>query len=244
MALVTVSVVIPTLNEENNIGKLLTDLQNQSLPVKEVIVVDAGSTDQTGKVVEGYGVRVIGAPPPVGAQRQLGVSKSNGDLIILLDADVRLDQDFVRKVVAEFRTRSLDVACPYYLPYPGGLLITPIYLFFDAMFWMFQLLIPSGAGSCIVVTKSLFNQSGGFKENYKFDDIEFIRRASHLGKFRMLAMFVRVSDRRFRKQGGLRTLVDYLALSVFFSLGLFGLINNYPYRFNHYDKNSKTTRAK
>jgi len=42
-----VSVVIPALNEEGSIGRLLDALAAQSVPVSEVIVVDAGSTDAT-----------------------------------------------------------------------------------------------------------------------------------------------------------------------------------------------------
>lgn len=243
MAVVRISVVIPTLNEEANIGSILSDLNAQTLKPIEVLVVDANSTDQTRTIAKKLGASVTLGNSPVGAQRQFGVSKAKGELIFLLDADTRIKPDFIENVANHFLQINLKIGCPYYLPKPGGVLITPVYCFFNLMFFFFQLVTASGAGSCIVFTKKVWKESGGFKAEYKFDDIEFIRRASRFGKFRMLPFAVQVSDRRFRRQGVVRTTLDYLMLSLIFTLGLFGLANFYSYQFGHYEKKSPSTKS-
>ena len=53
-----ISVIVPTLNEEANIGPLLESLKTQHCPPYEVIVVDGGSTDATIAIAETYGARV------------------------------------------------------------------------------------------------------------------------------------------------------------------------------------------
>lgn len=67
------SIVIPTLNEEGNIGPLLSDLERQTRRAYEVIVVDGWSADGTTSVIRSFsGVRLLEGFPPVAEQRNLG----------------------------------------------------------------------------------------------------------------------------------------------------------------------------
>ena len=61
----SISIVIPAYNEEKYIGECLTSiLENSGPEVKEIIVIDNGSTDSTRAVAEKYGVRVITEEKP------------------------------------------------------------------------------------------------------------------------------------------------------------------------------------
>ncbi|GIV23134.1 MAG: hypothetical protein KatS3mg025_0793 [Bacteroidia bacterium] len=53
-----VSVIIPARNEASNIGRLLESLTTQDPPPGEILVIDAGSTDDTGKIARAYGATV------------------------------------------------------------------------------------------------------------------------------------------------------------------------------------------
>lgn len=232
-----VSIIIPTLNEEKMIGKTLEFCLNQSYPIHEILVIDANSTDTTVEKAKKFtNVNVVQHHPPVGGQRAKAREFVTGDILVFLDADVFLPPDFIAQAVSTMEKKSLDITCPIYWPYHSTIPIKTVYGFFNAMFVLFQHIFPSGAGSCIIVRKNLYDKVGGFEANLKFDDIAFIRKAARAGKFRMLLRKVNVSDRRFREYGTLIMLVQYLLLSVFFMLGLFKQANLISYKFGAYKK--------
>jgi len=79
-----VSVVIPTLNEEKNLPKVLKEIKNR---VDEIIVVDGHSKDKTVKVAKRFGVKVIYDDVGKGSALRRGMKTANGDIVITMDAD-------------------------------------------------------------------------------------------------------------------------------------------------------------
>jgi glycosyltransferase involved in cell wall biosynthesis len=146
---VRLSVVIPALNEERLLGQLLSDLQRQSRRPDEIIIVDAGSTDATVDIAKRSKAVVLQGEPPIARGRNLGGFSAKGDLIIFLDADIRLPETFFEDFVSEVERRGLDIACPRYLPYDSTLAIRAIHAFWDATLRAFEGTLPSGAGHCI-----------------------------------------------------------------------------------------------
>jgi glycosyltransferase involved in cell wall biosynthesis len=107
-----VSVVILTKNEERNIGTCLRHLFSQNYRNFEVIVIDANSVDNTVKIAELYGCRVIEEQDGrgFGYARNLGIKASKGDLILFLDADVfLLSRDCLERAIYRFREHKADV---------------------------------------------------------------------------------------------------------------------------------------
>lgn len=232
-----VSVIIPTLNEEFSIQNVLGDLKNQTVKVHEILVIDGGSADQTVKSVRKTKcVKLIVASAGIAHQRNIGGMKATGDILIFLDADVRIAADFIEKVILFMNTTNAAIACPRYVPYPGSLMINGVYTFLHMLFWIFSGITPSGAGSCIIVRSSVYQRIKGFNEVLIFDDIHFIRSASRIGKFRMMPISVAVSDRRFRTYGVIPVIATYGILSVMFFFGLYRLANLIPYPFGRYHK--------
>ena len=83
-----ISIIIPALNEEESIGRVLNDIPGEI--VEEVIVVDNGSRDNTVTVSKGLGVNVILEPlKGYGAACLRGISilKQDTDIVVFLDAD-------------------------------------------------------------------------------------------------------------------------------------------------------------
>ena len=230
---VKVSVVVPALNEEAQIGGLLSDLSAQNRPADEVFVVDAGSVDGTVSIVKRFPfVTLLGGHPPVAAGRNLGGFMASGDVVVFLDADVRLGEGFLEDLLGEFEGRGLDVACPRYVPQGGSTpTIRALHAFFNALFFASQHALPSGAGHCIVVRGEVFRESQGFDAGLKFDDIELVRRLSRGRRFGILRETVYVSDRRYRKYGVARTFSKHLLMGVFFALGRFDWANRFDYEF-------------
>ena len=83
-----VSIVIPALNEEERIGRVLEQIPYNRLPEAEVIVVDNGSSDDTARVAASKGARVVREPRRgYGIATRTGFSKATGDIIVTMDAD-------------------------------------------------------------------------------------------------------------------------------------------------------------
>ena len=231
----TISIIIPTLNEAEYIGNVLNSLQQQTRHPTEIIVVDAFSKDKTQQIIKKFhSVKLLQASPPVGNQRNLGARAAKGRILIFLDADTTIPPNFISQIDLLLKKRPLHIGCPWFIPQTKNPLILLIYLFFDCMFWLFQKILPSGASTCLIISKKIFLEMGGFASDYKFEDIELIRRVSQKYPFKLLPLAIYVSPRRFYKQGILVTIMQYLLLSFLFCTNQFKLANKVPYLFGNY----------
>jgi glycosyltransferase involved in cell wall biosynthesis len=228
----SVSVVVPALNEERHVGDLLRDVGRQTRRPQEVIVVDAGSRDGTVDAVRGFGgLRVLHGQPPVARGRNLGGRSASGEVIIFLDADVRLPETFLERFVEDFARRRLDVACPLYAPHDSTPAVERFHGVFNFATRTLQGVLPSGAGICVAVRGDLFWRSRGFDPALKFDDIELIRRLSRERRFGIVEEKVFVSDRRYKEHGVARAILQYSLMALFFAIGRFEWANRIDYEF-------------
>jgi len=233
----SLSVIVPALNEERHVGSLLSDVLGQTREADEVIVVDAGSEDDTVSVVERFpGVTLLAGSPPVAVGRNLGGKSARGDVLIFLDADVRLERGFFEGFLEEFEKRWLDVACPLYVPYRSTPTIKTVHASFNLLFKASEKLMPSGAGHCIAVKGEVFRESRGFDPTFKFDDIELIRRLSKGRRFGIVSERVYVSDRRYREHGVSKMVLRYLLMSLFFAVGRYRWANYVDYEFGNHKR--------
>ena len=104
----TISIIIPARNEEQNLSLLLDDLKKQLLRPHEIIVVDDMSEDRTGAVAMAYDVRLISVQQkPEGWTGktwacQFGADTAAGELLLFLDADVRLGENGLQRLVSTY----------------------------------------------------------------------------------------------------------------------------------------------
>jgi glycosyltransferase involved in cell wall biosynthesis len=232
----TLSVIIPTLNEERHVGDLLSDVASQTRMPDEVIVVDAGSVDGTAAVAQRFPfVRLLEGEPPVACGRNFGGRSASGNVLIFLDADIRLPARFLENFLKEFERRHLDVACPLYVPYRSKLAIEGFHALFNLLTRAFQRTLPSGAGHCVASRRDVFRGSRGFDPGLKFDDIELIRRLSKGRRFGIVEERVFVSDRRYREQGTPRMILRYALMALIFALGKFAWANRIEYEFGDHE---------
>ena len=199
-----ISVIIPTLNEEHYLPLLLEDLKKQSMRVKEIIVVDAGSKDSTIKSAKAWGAKVlISKVKNAGIQRNLGARSAKGDWLLFIDADMRLPKRDLLKHMLNINKDALVVR-------PKTTLQTPswAYLFFVAPANFIATVIPSLStrGGCMMVKRSAFSKVGGFNPALAVaEDIDLGRRLAKEGKTVILNEYVYESDRRYKKWGYLKT---------------------------------------
>ncbi len=102
------SVVIPTLNEEEHLPACLESLIPQLELGDEVIVVDGGSIDRTVEIASSYGCRVyVLEGSSIGAARDYGVRMASGDIILSTDADVVFPEGYVVRLKGAFSDPSV-----------------------------------------------------------------------------------------------------------------------------------------
>ena len=89
-----ISIIIPTINEANNLPLLLSDLLT-TYQEGEIIIVDCGSDDRTIDVAKIYGAKVYRSKEKNrGLQLDIGAKNSKGDWLIFLHADTRLNYNW------------------------------------------------------------------------------------------------------------------------------------------------------
>ena len=93
-----ISIIIPTLNEANNLPLLLSDLSIIK-EEGEILIIDGGSSDKTIDVANIYGAKVYEAKERNrGLQLDMGAKNSKGDWLLFLHADTRLTYDWLTKI--------------------------------------------------------------------------------------------------------------------------------------------------
>ena len=107
----SVTVIIPVYNEEKSIENCICSLGKQNIPL-EIIVVDDGSKDDSAKICEDLKVKVLRqAHKGPGAARNLGARNAKGDILILIDADMVFEPDFVSNLIAPIMKGDAVATC-------------------------------------------------------------------------------------------------------------------------------------
>jgi len=111
-----VSVIIPTLNEEKHIGKLLDSVNAAKYPRKEIIIVDGGSTDRTVEIAKSKKARVIKETGKVRCPanaKNIGAKVAKGEILLYLDADTySISNNFIEDAMEEFRKKDVIGVVP------------------------------------------------------------------------------------------------------------------------------------
>lgn len=221
-----ISVVIPALNEEKNIGRCLSALaQQDTTEPLEVIVVDNGSSDGTKEVVASHGgtlnVRVIHEPQRGrGAARRAGFAAAKGDVIFSTDADSAPPSNWIRVFTEALRPK--DVVVVTGLPHISDCHTHTNRIFNTYMpfhFSMYRLLFGHCAvnGFCFAIKRHAYDAIGGFNPHSDaYEDLElgFKLHRQSVGKIKLVRHpRMSFSGRRFQR-GFLRGSMEYLSIFV------------------------------
>lgn len=226
----SVSIIIPTLNEEDFLGYLLFSLSRQTFRDFEVIISDANSEDETIKVAESFRQSLpvlkitVSKERSPAKQRNEGAKLASFERLLFLDADVILPVDFLEKNLKELGQRKLDLAHIVSFPITNNLFD---YYFLIVSCWIHEFLhrvIPLVFGFAIFSTKFWHEKLGGFNEKMRKigEDSDYTFRASKLGAtFGILkGREIYVSMRRMDVEGRFGLLKNLIWLP--FLLAVFG----------------------
>jgi glycosyltransferase involved in cell wall biosynthesis len=208
-----ITVVVPTYNEEKNIERCLTALNNQTIPrdTYEVIVVDGGSKDRTVEIASKYADRVMQqVSEGVGGARNDGAAAAKGDIIATTDADCVPNKDWLQNIQDDFKDEKLVAVTGYLDP------VIPKELhWLDADSYRYAFKVANGlrkAGSRVgyhhlcgantAFRRDAFIDINGYRPLAYSDDLEIAKRLSKHGKMTMDDNIqVDYSIRRIQKMG-------------------------------------------
>lgn len=189
-----ISIIIPTLNEEVNIKKLIPYLQNCCLNKEvEIIVADCGSSDATQSVSKALGARlIVSAVKGRASQMNAGAKAANYDILYFVHADTvppaTFFSDIADAVKAGYETGR------YQTKFDSNKWLLKINAFFTRFDWF----ICYGGDQTLFVTKSVFNKINGFDEKMLImEEYDFVKRARVLARYKIFSTAALVSARKY-----------------------------------------------
>lgn len=209
-----ISVIIPTLNEEQNIARLIAQLL--AMPEQpEIIVADGGSADGTLTAARNHAL-CISCPPGRARQMNAGAQAASGDVLLFLHADSRLAPDALQQVNKALTNQTIVGGC-FRLVIDSASFILKLVALGSNLRARFGGLIFGDQG--IFVRRQVFEELGGFPEIELMEDWEFSKALHKKGQVTILDTPVYTSPRRWEKHGTWRTLWLMHKIKLLYHLG-------------------------
>jgi len=191
-----ISIIIPTINEANNLPLLLSDLSSIQKE-SEIIIVDCGSKDKTIDIANIYGAKVYKSKEKNrGLQLNMGAKNSIGDWLIFLHADTRLTHNWFRKINLVLKG---DKNYIYYFKFKIN--------HKKIMFRVLEILVnfrskyfkqPYGDQG-LIIHRTTYFENHGFRKIPLMEDIDFLRRLNNKKDLKQLNLPIFISSRKWER---------------------------------------------
>ncbi|MEM8937173.1 MAG: TIGR04283 family arsenosugar biosynthesis glycosyltransferase [Pseudomonadota bacterium] len=199
---IAISVVIPTLNAAARLAACLDALVGPTVDalVREVIVVDAGSTDATRDIADGFGARVFDASPGRGGQLRLGAETASSTWLLFLHGDTVLSDAWARDATAFMETGAPAAVFTLRFDARG---IAPRLVASGAMLRTRIFKSPYGDQG-LLVSRDAYDDIGGYRDMPLFEDVDIIKRlikARGRGAVSVLSAHATTAADRYERNG-------------------------------------------
>ncbi len=194
-----ISIIIPTYNEADQIMKTIAAIRANSHDdsVTEVIVADGGSSDNTVALTkEGGAIAIVSERKGRAAQMNKGASIATGELLYFLHADSIPPNGFTRYILEAYQKDFHSGCFRLQFDYEHWFLRA------NAWFTRFDVNAVRFGDQSLFVTKEVFYQCGGFKEElWMMEDQEIIHRIKQFSRFSVINDYVITSARKYHDNG-------------------------------------------
>ena len=207
------TVIIPTFNEEKNIGRLLDWLcETRTDVVQELLVVDGGSSDKTTAVAAAHGGMVLTSlKKGRAAQMNFGAARAKTQILYFLHADVLPPRSWASDIVDSVKNGK-PAGCFSYR--------------FDCNKWYLKIhelgtrkknFATGGGDQSLFVSREIFEELNGFKDHLCIlEDFEFVKRLQKKYPFEIVCKDATVSARKYEHNSYLKVqLVNFTTVLLF-----------------------------
>ena len=212
-----ISVIIPAYNEASQIAETVSKVfKGGEQHIKEVLVVDGGSTDSTIEIAQKAGAQVIQSPRKGrAAQMNYGAEQAGGEVLYFLHADSHPPLGFASHIVQALED-SCIAGC-FQLSFDTEHLLLRFYTWFtrfnvDAFRF--------GDQSLFIFRKAFFDVGGFREDHFVMEDQEIVRRVKQSYPFKVLDQSVTTSARKYQEVGVLKLQLIFILVFVLYYLGV------------------------
>jgi rSAM/selenodomain-associated transferase 2 len=209
------SVIIPALNAESGLPATLAALAPAAVEglIREVVVVDGGSSDGTRSIAESAGAKVVETAPGRGGQLALGANMARGEWLLFLHADTVLEAGWATEAAAFMSKPQLEAAV-FTLAFDAKGL-APALVAAGAMLRTRLFGAPYGDQG-LLLSRALYDAAGGYLALPLMEDVEFIDRLKGNGGIAVLKSRATTSARRYEIDGyAKRVLKNFLCMIMY-----------------------------
>tara|TARA_B100001109_G_C18749369_1_gene420575 strand:- start:19 stop:702 length:684 start_codon:yes stop_codon:yes gene_type:complete len=191
-----ISIIIPTINEANNLPLLFSDLSITQEKV-EIIIVDGGSEDKTIDIARIYGAKVYKSKERNrGLQLDIGAKNSKGEWLIFLHADTRLTNDWFRKIKIVLKEDKNNI---YYFKFKINnkkmiYRVLEILVNFRSQYFK----KPYGDQG-LIIHRSSYLKNNGFRKIPLMEDLDFLMRLDNKKDLKQLNSSILTSSRKWER---------------------------------------------
>ncbi|MBV1873014.1 MAG: TIGR04283 family arsenosugar biosynthesis glycosyltransferase [Gammaproteobacteria bacterium] len=210
------SIIVPFLNEAQEMPKLCSHLQVLKDKGCEIILIDGGSEDDSLAITKQHGFPVLRAAAGRANQMNAGAATATGDTLLFLHADTRLpdsaDTDIIEALQSgQYLWGRFDIHIDGKHP-----LLNVIAWFINQRSRMTSI---ATGDQGIFVKRALFQQVGGFPEQDLMEDIALTARLKKWGQPHCITTKISTSGRRWETQGVVATVLLMWRLRLAYWLG-------------------------
>lgn len=197
------SVIIPSFNEAGNLPLLLADLQRWDNTL-EILISDAGSSDETHIISNLTGAKLIQSKTKNrGLQLNNGAKNAIGDWLLFVHADSRLHAEWPIIVEKSIATENSKETA-WFFDFKIKDSRIDIRLLEIAVSIRSNLLKKPYGDQGLLISKSLYNQVGGYKPLHLMEDLDIITRLSRQANIRSFRVPIYINPRRWEKKNVFR----------------------------------------
>ncbi|MDG1571853.1 TIGR04283 family arsenosugar biosynthesis glycosyltransferase [Robiginitalea sp. M366] len=211
-----ISVIIPVLEEAENLERLLPYLQCASTPgaVTEVLVVDGGSGDDSVTVAQKHGALVVESPRGRALQMNAGAARAQGDILYFLHADSLPPRGFDRQIRTAVN-QGYGAGC-FRLAFDHPSSALRVFAWFTRLNWA----LCRGGDQSLFVRAEVFRDLQGYNPRFViYEDNELIGRIRRRYRFRVIPDTLVTSARKYEIHGVWRLQAHFGIIHLLRALG-------------------------
>lgn len=211
----SVSVIIPTLNEEGHLPFLLEQLKR--CDPHEIIIADGGSRDRTVGIAEQAGARVVHAAKGRASQMNLAAASATGEFLLFLHADTMPPSDYT-SIIRSILHAPGTSAGAFGFSLSGKLSSAPlIERMVNLRCRLFQ--TPYGDQG-LFLRRRIFRHAGRFPDWPVLEDLHMVRILRRIGCVQTSSEAARTSPRRWQHGGTIRTFLRHQLMLAAYHIGV------------------------